>query len=95
MVKFNHAFISKNGIYVAIILRKYEKSYYDVEFVWDSNMSPGYFGSIMKKGDKWEIFTMLDNYWDVYSSVSFKTLTEAVEYIGITDIENKDYFNIY
>lgn len=95
MVKFNNAFNSENGVEVVIKLHKYKKSYYEVEFEWDSNMSPNYFGSIMKNGSKWEIFTNQDNYWDEYSDISFKSLSEAVEYIGITDIENKDYFNIY
>lgn len=95
MIKYNNAFNSENGVEVVLKLKKYKKSYYDVEFEWDSNMSPSYFGSIMKKGSKWEIFTNHDNYWYVYSSVAFKTLSEAIEYIGITDIENKDYFNIY
>ena len=95
MVKLNSAFVSKNNIEVVVKLKKIKKSYYDVELVWDSNMSPSYFGSIMKNGSKWEVFTILDNYWDVYSEVSFKTLGEAIEYIGINEIECKQYFNAY
>ena len=95
MIKLNNVFNSMSGVEVVIKLRKYKKSYYEVEFEWDSNMSPSYFGSIMKNGSKWEVFTNQDNYWDDYCSVTFKTLSEAVEYIGITDIENKQYFNAY
>lgn len=95
MIKYNNAFNSENGVEVVLKLKKYKKSYYDVEFEWDSNMSPSYFGSIMKKGSKWEIFTMLDNYWTDYSDISFKTLKEAIEYIGITEIEKGQYFNLY
>lgn len=95
MIKFNNVFKSANDIEVVIKLRKYKKSYYDVEFVWDSNVSPNYFGSIGKEGSKWIITTNQDNYWDEYIGVSFKTLTEAITYIGKVDIEDKDYFNIY
>ena len=95
MIKFNQVFNSENGVEVIVKLSKYKKSYYEVEFEWDSNMSPSYFGSIMKKGSNWEVFTNQDNYWFDYCSFSFKTLTEAIEYIGITEIENKQYFNAY
>lgn len=95
MVKFNNAFVSENGVEVVVKLNKNKKSYYDVELVWDCDLSPSYFGSIMKYGNKWEIFTNQDNYWDEYCSIHFKTLKEAIEYIGITEIENKQYFNAY
>lgn len=92
MLKFNNIFVSENSVEVVLKLKKYKKSYYDVEFDCDNNLGPSYFGSIMKKHGRWEIFTMLDNYWTDYSEISFKTLKEAVEYIGITEIETKDYF---
>lgn len=95
MIKYNNAFNSENGVEVVLKLKKYKKSYYDVEFEWDNNIGTSYFGSIMKKGSMWEIFTMLDNYWTDYSDISFKTLKEAIEYIGITEIEKGQYFNLY
>ena len=95
MVKLNSVFVSENDVEVVIKLRKYKKSYYEVEFVWDCSFSPSYFGSIMKKGGKWEIFTNQDNYWIDYCSSSYKTLSDAIEYIGINEIECKQYFNAY
>ena len=95
MVKLNSAFVSKNNIEVVVKLKKIKKSYYDVELVWDSNMSPSYFGSVMKKGGKWEVFTNLDNYWFDYCGFAYKSLTEAIEYIGFNEIECRHYFNIY
>lgn len=95
MIKFNQAFNSENGVEVVIKIRKYKKSYYEVEFVWDCDLSPSYFGSIMKKGSKWEIFTNQDNYWFDYCGFSYKTLSEAIKYIGINEIECKQYFNAY
>ena len=95
MVKFNSVFNSENGVEVVVKLRKYKKSYYDVELVWDCDLSPSYFGSIMKKGSKWEVFTNQDNYWFDYCGFSYKTLSEAIEYIGINEIECKQFFNAY
>lgn len=95
MIKYNNVFASNNGIYVVLRLIRCQKSYYDVEFEWENNIGSSYFGSIMKKESRWEIFTNLDNYDSDYSGITFKTLREAVEYVGITDIENKDYFNLY
>lgn len=95
MIKFNNVFTSENDVNVVLKLSKYQKSYYDVEFEWDNNKGNSYFGSIMKKGNKWEIFTNLDNYFEVYSDITFKTLKEAIDYIGINEIECKQYFNLY
>lgn len=95
MTKYNNVFTSENGIHVVIKLIKCQKSYYDVEFEWENNIGSSYFGSVMKKGSKWEAFTNLDNYDSDYSCKTFKSLHEAIEYIGITEIENKQYFNLY
>lgn len=95
MIKFNNVFASANNVEVVLKLSRYQKSYYEVEFEWNNNIGSSYFGSIMKKHGKWEVFTNLDNYDSDYSSVSFKTLHDAIEYIGITEIENRDYFNLY
>lgn len=93
MVKFNNVFVSENDVEVIVRLTKYEKSYYEVYLVWDCNLPPSYFGSVMKKGNKWEVFTTQDNYWIDYSGVAYKTLSEAIEYIGINEIECVQYFN--
>lgn len=95
MIKFNNVFTSENDVNVVLKLSKYQKSYYDVEFEWDNNKGNSYFGCIMKKGNKWGIFTNLDNYFEVYSDITFKTLKEAIDYIGINEIECKQYFNLY
>lgn len=95
MVKFNNVFVSMNDVEVIVKLKKYKKSYYDVELVWDCKFSPRYFGSVEKIGSKWEITTNQDNYWTDYCSLTFKTLSDAIEYIGITEIESKLYFNAY
>lgn len=95
MVKLKSAFVSENNVEVVVKLKKYKKSYYDVELVWDCDLSPSYFGSIMKVYGRWEIETNQDNYWDEYCGIAFKTLSDAIEYIGITEIENKQYFNNY
>ena len=64
MIKLNRGFVSENNVEVIVKLKKYKKSYYDVELVWDCELSPSYFGSIMKAYGKWEISTNLVNYWD-------------------------------
>lgn len=95
MVKFNNVFVSENDVEVIVRLTKYEKSYYEVYLVWDCDLSPTYFGSIRKNGSKWEVFTNQDNYWIDYCGFAYKSLSEAIEYIGINEVECKQYFNAY
>lgn len=87
MIKLNKAFVSENNVEVIVKLRKFEKSYYVIEFEWDNNIGYSYFGSVKKNGSKWEIFTTQDNYWFDYCGVTFKTMTEAIDYIGTNEIE--------
>lgn len=99
MIKKKRGFISENGIKVIMSLEKISKSRYEIYLTIigsTHDMShKEYLTEIGKVGSKWFVTEMnLDNFERDYQDIKFNKLSELIEYIGITQIENRQYFNL-
>ena len=99
MIKKKREFISENGIKVIMSLEKIRKSKYEIFLTivgaTHETTRTEYLTEIGKVSSKWCITeTNLDNYEKDYQDMKFNKLSELIEYIGITQIENRQYFNL-
>lgn len=101
MIKLRSSFKSKNDVTVVIKLKKNKCGNYDVFTVVEGTSLAdesieSYLTEVGKVGSMWYVTDAnLDNYENEYQGVSFNKLTELIKYIGIMEIENKQWFNFY
>lgn len=101
MIKLRRSFKSENDVTVVIKLKKNKCGNYDVFTVVEGTSLAEedierYLTEVGRVGSMWYVTNHnLDNYENDYQGVSFNKLTYLIKYIGITEIENKLWFNYY
>lgn len=99
MIKLKKEFISENTVRVIMSLEKIRKSRYEIYLTivgasYDTTYTE-YLTEIGKVGSKWLVTEVnLDNYEKDYQDVKFNKLSELIDYIGLIQIENRQYFNL-
>lgn len=99
MIKLKKEFISENNVRVIMSLEKIRKSRYEIYLTvvgpTHETSHTEYLTEIGYVKSKWIVTDMnLDNFEADYQDVKFNKLSELIEYIGITQIENREYFNL-
>lgn len=99
MIQKKKEFLSENNVRVIMELEKIKKSRYEIYLTvvggTHETTQTRYLTEIGKINSKWIVTECnLDNYEKDYQDVKFNKLSELVEYIGVVQIENRQYFNL-